>query len=268
MSDGDGLTVYIGYDAREAEAYDVCAFSLVRHATIPIHVIPLCHDVLRKVGIYDRPFHMEGTQRIDKRDGRPFSTEFAFTRFLVPTLQHHRGQALFVDCDFLFTRDIARLLEHIKPEKAVSVVKHEHNTSGEATKMDGQSQGAYPRKNWSSFMLWNCAHPANKAITPEKVNHETGRWLHGLSWLADDEIGELHIRWNWLSGVNAMLPRGEVPAAIHYTLGTPNMAGHEATPYAGLWQIDQRLLHSVPSKPVDERPPYLPLAKGRDHEKA
>ncbi len=246
--------VYIGYDEREHDAYEVCASSILRHASVPVDIIPLEQGVLRKVGLYDRPVRMEGAQRIDEREGRPFSTDFAFTRFLVPALNLYRGTALFVDCDFLFTRDIAELFDLHDETLAISVVKHRHIPS-ETVKMDGQSQGAYPRKNWSSLMLWNCEHPATKNITVKAVNYESGRWLHGLSWLHDEDIGSIPLTWNWLSGVSE--PLDEVPSAIHYTLGIPTMAGYEDCPYADLWREERALLNSVHAKPGCERPLQL-----------
>lgn len=240
----NALTVYIGYDAREHEAYEVCRHSLERHASIPLNIKVLDHKTLRSIGVYDRPFRVESTQRVDDRDGRPFSTDFAFTRFLVPALSLYSDWALFVDCDFLFTRDVAELVACRDPIKAMSVVKHVYMPK-ETTKMDGQSQGVYPRKNWSSLMLWNCGHPATKNITVQAVNHEGGKWLHGLSWLQDHEIGEIPQTWNWLCGVND-LPE-ETPAAIHFTLGTPVMPGYENQPYADLWRQELASVHAIPA---------------------
>jgi hypothetical protein len=82
------------------------------------------------------------------------------------------------------------------------VVKHDHQPT-EHWKMDGQFQTRYHRKNWSSVCLFNCDHPANKALTVDLVNSAPGRDLHAFSWLADDLIGELPPEWNWLVGHSA-----------------------------------------------------------------
>ncbi len=85
------------------------------------------------------------------------------------------------------------------------------------TKMDGVKQERYFRKNWSSFMAFNCSHPSNKLLTPQVVSEEPGSWLHSFSWLENDEIGNLTHQWNWISGCTD----GE-PLGVHFTEGGPN----------------------------------------------
>lgn len=227
------LTAYIGFDPREADAYQVCKSSLERHSSIPLNIVKLGMPECQDAGLYSRPFRRNGVQMVDVLDGRPFSTEFSFTRFLVPALQLYQGWALFVDCDFLFTADIATLLSLLDTRYAVMVVKHDH-VPAMSVKMDGVSQGSYPRKNWSSFVLWNSSHPSNRALVSNVVNTQSGRWLHGFEWLKDGEIGSIPPTWNWLSGVDESLL--ETPNAIHFTLGVPTMKGHENSPYADLWR--------------------------------
>lgn len=229
------LTVYIGFDPREADAYQVCKASLERHSSIPLNIVKLEMAACQDAGLYRRPFRRAGVQMIDVLDGRPFSTEFSFSRFLIPALSLYQGWACFVDCDFLFTDDIAKLGPLLDPSKAVMVVKHDH-IPAENTKMDGVSQVSYPRKNWSSLVLWNCSHPANRALTADAVNTLPGRALHGFDGLTDDQIGGIPATWNWLSGVTEQLD--EIPSAIHFTLGVPSMKGHEHSPYADLWRAE------------------------------
>lgn len=227
------MRVFIGYDPREDDAYRVCRESLIAHSSIELNVKPLKSDILRRWKLYTRAFHRQSGQMVDNIDGLPFSTDFAFTRFMVPYLSNYRGWAIFCDCDFLFTGDIANLLPLLDESKAVMVVKHNHQPA-DGIKMDGQAQSAYPRKNWSSFIAWNCAHPSNRNASPHNVNTRTGQWLHGFSWLRDYEIGELPQTWNWLSGVSK--PRDDPPVAIHFTLGVPSLPGYENSPYADLWR--------------------------------
>ena len=229
------LTVFIGYDPREDDAYQVCRSSLLRHSSIPLRIIKLELSAAQDAGVYRRGFRRAGKQMIDLMDGRPFSTEFSFSRFLVPALSLYQGWSIFVDCDFLFTDDIAKLAPHLDASQAAMVVKHVH-IPAEYEKMDGVSQVPYPRKNWSSFVAWNCSHLSNRALTADAVNTLPGRSLHGFEWLKDDEIGSLPVTWNWLSGVNEQLD--EVPAAIHFTKGIPSMEGHEHSPYADLWRSE------------------------------
>lgn len=229
----DPLTVVIGYDPQEQAAYEVCRWSLLKHASRPLHIVKLDQDALRIAGMYRREWRLEGQQKIDLGDLKPFSTAFSFTRFLVPALTLYQGWALYCDCDFLFTADIAELFDLADPQYAVRVVQHEHDPI-EAEKMGGLVQSAYRRKNWSSLCLFNAAHPMNRALTGHVVNEYPGSWLHAFSWLRDQEIGRLPARWNWLAGVND--PIGILPSGIHFTLGVPSIhEGCEDMPYADLW---------------------------------
>jgi lipopolysaccharide biosynthesis glycosyltransferase len=173
-------------------------------------------------------------QLIDELSIRPdynggMSTEFAQSRFLTPFLAES-GIALFMDCDMLFRDDVNKVfqLAEENPQYAVMCVKHDHRPT-EKTKMDGQTQSIYDRKNWSSFCVWRVDHPSNRKLTLEMINTLPGRDLHGFCWLDDDEIGELDPKWNWLAGYSD--PRID-PAVVHYTQGTPAMEGHEDAPYA------------------------------------
>ena len=226
------LRVFVGYDPREALAYQVCVASLRARSSIRLEVMPLVQAHLRALGLYRRPEERRGTQAWDTISRAPVSTEFALTRFLVPRLAGFGGWALFCDCDFLWRDDVAALRDLAEPEKAVLLVKHEHRPS-EAVKMDGQLQTPYRRKNWSSLMLLNCAHRAHRdGLTDAAINSWPGRDLHAFRWLDDEAIGDLPLAWNWLEGVSdpAIAPR-----AVHYTRGTPNLPGHEEAAYAEAW---------------------------------
>lgn len=222
------LRAFIGHDARQPGACRVAAHSL--RTTSGLRPEWLVFDRLRDVGLLTRP--------LDRRDGiydlisnAPASTDFAISRFLVPVLCQS-GWALFTDCDMLFLRDVHEMLFVADTRYAVMVVKHPDYTPSEKLKMDGQPQTAYARKNWSSVMLWNCDHPANRRLSLADVNRRTGLWLHGFGWLADSEIGELEPAWNWLVNV-APMPHN--PGIAHYTLGVPSMPGYEKTAHAELW---------------------------------
>lgn len=220
------LRVFIGYDPREDAAYQVAAKTAAGFGCV---VTPLRDDVLRASGLLTRPMDSRGGM-FDLISGMPQSTRFAIARFFVPLLAHS-GWALFVDCDVVFLRDPHELLTDIDHNKAVFVVKHGPLHSTER-KMDGQPQIPYWRKNWSSVCLWNCSHPANQRVNLSMLNGWHRADLHAFKWLHDDEIGELPPEWNWLVGVQQ---KPANPAIAHYTLGTPNMAGHEASPHAELW---------------------------------
>ena len=201
------LKVYVGWDPREDIAWEVCRHSILRRTDpTQVEVHPLVQSELRAKGLYKRPIDTLA------------ATEFSLTRFLTPHLAGNEGYAVFVDCDFLFLTDIRSVIDEIDPHKAVSVVKHDYQPT-EISKMDGCVQHPYPRKNWSSFMVFNCAHPAVLALTPDVVNVAEPAYLHRLQWLNDSEIGELDKGWNYLEGWYA--PQYDKLRAVHYTLGGP-----------------------------------------------
>jgi hypothetical protein len=222
------LRVYIGWDKREPIAYDVAKFSLERRASVPVEVRPIKIDDLRARKLY-------------WRDQDPLaSTEFTYTRFLTPALAGFRGWALFCDCDFLWLGDIGGLNDFMKTPKAVYCVQHDY-TPKEKTKMDGAVQTNYPRKNWSSLMLFNCDHPSVRGLTPEVVNRETGAYLHRMQWVADEDIGSLPVEWNWLEGWNAKPAKG-TPRAVHFTRGGPWFENWQNVDYGDLWRDERDAL--------------------------
>lgn len=217
----NALRIFIGWDSRESLAYDVCKRSIQRRSSIPTHIIPIKKHELKKRGLFWR------------EDDRLSSTEFAFTRFLTPYLAGYSGWAIFADCDFLFRKDIAGILEYRDSRKALMCVKHEYHPK-EKTKMDGQVQTVYPRKNWSSLMLINCGHDAVSKLTPEVVNSESGLYLHRFNWLSDDLIGSIPVEWNYLEGWNTVVECRD-PSAVHFTRGGPWFEAYHGVEYADEW---------------------------------
>jgi len=234
--------IYIGYDTREDIAYQVARHSLLKRSSVPIEVIPLKMKELREKGIFTREW--------DKLQ----STEFTYTRFLVPYLNNYQDWAMFVDCDFLFTTDIAKLIALIpKPgsdeEKNTALMCVHHNyVPDEAVKMDGKVQTQYPRKNWSSMILFNCGHPLNRTLTPEVVSKETGAFLHRFQWITDDSlIKPIDYTWNFLEGWYKKYEDGSLPAAIHYTRGGPWFEEYKNCDYAPEWEREKADLSSSSS---------------------
>ena len=213
------INIFIGYDHREAIAYHVCANSIIRQSSKPISLIPLA---LRNLQDYEEK-HTDG------------SNQFIYSRFLVPHLMEYKGWAIFMDGDMLVRDDIVKLWEMRDDTKAVQVVKHDYKTKL-SEKYLGSKNEDYPRKNWSSVILWNCGHPANAAVTPEFVQNATGSQVHRFTWLTDDLIGELPVEWNWLPdefGINLDAK------LIHYTLGTPCFHDFATTPMADEWHRER-----------------------------
>jgi len=215
--------VYIGYDIREDIAYQVSKFS-IQSKSKNISVEPLKLNELREKNLYWRDEDKLG------------STEFTFSRFLIPELNDFNGWALFCDCDLLFLEDVNKLFDFADDKYAVMCVKHDYNPK-EGQKMDGRIQSLYPRKNWSSVVLWNCSHPSNKKVTKELINHPdtTGKYLHRFSWLSDDCIGSIPHQWNWLVGWYNE-PKDGSPSAIHYTEGGPWFENYRFCDYHQQWK--------------------------------
>jgi lipopolysaccharide biosynthesis glycosyltransferase len=209
----------MGFDTREVLAYSVAEYSASRFNR---NVIPLRLNDLRDRELYSRP--------IDPLS----STEFSFSRFLVPLLNNYDGWALFVDCDILFISDPLDLLQFAEDKYAVMCVKHDYNPTTK-TKMDDKVQYLYPRKNWSSVMLFNCGHHSNKKLTKEVVNSASGSFLHQMKWLVDEEIGELPKEWNWLTDWYVE-PRDGRPKLLHYTEGGPWFEKYQDCAYANIWK--------------------------------
>ena len=217
------MKVFVGYDPREDIAYQVCKHSIVRRQP-NAEVRPLIQRDLRDSGWYTRP------------EDKLASTEFTFTRFLVPELMNFKGWAVFMDCDMILTTDIKELFDQANDQYAVMCVQHDY-TPKEGIKMDGQRQTIYPRKNWSSVVLFNCGHPSNAALTQDLVNNPelNGAYFHRFSWLNDEEIGSLDHTWNYLVGVYDDM---EKPNLIHYTSGGPWFENYRDCEFHDLWKAE------------------------------
>lgn len=226
MSETRPFKVFIGYDSREDIAYQVARRSLLRHSGPEVTVHPIRQPVVRELGLYTRPIDANAT------------TEFSLTRFLTPYLAAQQtGWTLFTDCDFLFTTDIRGVLADVDPAKAIYVVQHEYDPAHDI-KMDGKKQTRYPRKNWSSFMLFNNAHPDVRALTPDLVNSATPAFLHRFEWVKDQsQIGALDLDWNFLEGEYPM--PAKTPRVIHFTNGGPWFAEWKNCDYADLWLAEE-----------------------------
>jgi lipopolysaccharide biosynthesis glycosyltransferase len=234
------MSVWIGFDPREASAYAVARESIRSfNQHLPINGVVL--EDLKAQGLYYRITERRLGRLWDRISEAPMSTEFAISRFLVPTLVkrqakewHDGGWALFMDCDVLVRDNLTKLRELLDDTKAVCCVKHNHRPKG-TEKMDGQAQTSYPRKNWSSVIAFNVNHPANKVLDVEMANTMAGRDLHRLCWLNDEDIGELPPEWNYLVG-DTILPEGTTPKIVHFTEGGPWLEAFKDVPFANEWE--------------------------------
>ena len=215
------IPIFIGYDPREAIAFHVCANSIIRHASGPVQIMPLALSLLNDY-------------KEEHNDG---SNHFIYSRFLVPHLMQHRGWAIFMDGDMIVRDDIYKLWELRETDKDVMVVKHDYKTKM-TEKYLGSKNEDYPRKNWSSVILWNCQNHPNKRLTPEYIMKSTGAHLHRFEWIDEDRIGELPPEWNWLPDEYG--PNTDAKL-LHYTLGTPSFHEFATTPMGNEWHRERIL---------------------------
>lgn len=208
------IRVMIGHDDNETVARHVLAHSIELRSSVPVSITAL------------RLSQLPMTRERDPKQ----STDFAFSRFLVPWLCGYEGVAVFMDCDMLCRADIAELVRSVDPRAAVSVVKHEYEPRPEE-KFLGQRQTIYAKKNWSSVMVFNNA--MCRALTPDYVNTATGLELHQFRWATDSQVGALGKEWNHLVGEYAPNPAAKL---AHFTLGTPCFAKYSRCEYAQEWR--------------------------------
>lgn len=222
------VRVFIGHDRREEVALAVLSHSIQARASRPVAVTPV---MLRQLnGIFERQRHSLQ------------STDFSFSRFLVPYLCGYTGWAIFMDCDMLVLDDIVKVWNMRDSRYAVLCVKHSHHPN-EDTKFLGQAQTRYEKKNWSSFMLMNCARCT--ALTPGYVNAASGLDLHRFRWLGNDQlIGEIPHRWNHLVDYDTGVPVEQV-SNLHFTSGGPYFPDYQNCGYADLWRREHQMM-SVP----------------------
>ncbi len=224
---GPLLKVFIGYDAREPVAFSVLAHSILARASHPVAIVPLVRSQLREV--YTRPRGVTET------------TDFSLTRFLVPYLSGFTGWSLFLDCDMLCLTDLPTILLYplADPGKAVYVCQHDYVPKS-LTKFLDQEQTTYPRKNWSSAMLFDNAKCA--ALTPEYVNRASGLELHRFQWTTDDAIGSIPLDWNWLVSEYPSNPHARL---LHFTNGGPWFDATKACDHADLWRTELAALQTT-----------------------
>jgi len=234
---GKDRHIFIGWDNREAIGSIVCKFTIMTNSSEPkLSIQYVNQKQLRNEKLYYRKsFTNANGQYFDSIDNKPFSTEFSFTRFLVPEIcrhQHLDGWALFLDGDIVVNEDINKLFDLADDRYAVMCVKF--NWLPEKTdrhKMDGMIQTRYNKKLWSSMMLFNLNHPSVKKLDHIAVNQSTGSYLHKFQWVKDKDIGPLPEDWNFVPGVTS----GSQPKAIHYTKGGPWFEEYRECDYAETW---------------------------------
>jgi lipopolysaccharide biosynthesis glycosyltransferase len=220
------INIVVGFDQREAVAYHTFTQSVIEKSSIPVFFIPLAVNTLKDY----------------KETHKDRSNDFIYSRFLTPYLNNFTGWAIFADGDMVCQSDIKELWDLRDESKALLVVKHNYQTK-KSIKYLGNINENYPRKNWSSLILWNCAHPKHRMLTPEFIANQSGKFLHRFSWLEDHDIGELPVEWNWLAVEYPVNTKAKI---IHYTLGTPCFKDYRDTDMSDNWfNVHRRSLEGL-----------------------
>ena len=209
------IKICVGFDKRESVAYHTFCQSVIETSSLPVIFQPLALTMLNDY----------------KESHKDQSNDFIYSRFLTPFLNDFDGWVIFADGDMICQGDIKELWNLRDESKAVMVVKHDYQTKA-LKKYLGNKNENYPRKNWSSVILWNCSHPKHQILTPDFIAKQTGAYLHRFSWLEDNEIGELPKEWNWLA---IEYPENKNAKLIHYTLGTPCFKEYKNTDMSEIW---------------------------------
>jgi lipopolysaccharide biosynthesis glycosyltransferase len=211
------INVFIGFDSKEKVAFNILSYSILKNSTKPVAITPIYLNNIKDDFVRER--------------NSLSSTEFSFSRFIIPHLMNYQGWALFMDCDMLMRADIAELWRLRDDKYAVQVCKHDYTPRTEK-KFLGQVQTKYEKKNWSSFMLMNCKKCTQ--LTPNYVNRATGLELHQFKWLEGDHlIGNLPLEWNWLADEYEYK---EDVKNIHYTEGGPYFTEYQNCDYSKDWK--------------------------------
>jgi lipopolysaccharide biosynthesis glycosyltransferase len=222
----DCIKIVVGFDQREAIAYHTFSQSVLEKSSLPVLFLPLSMNTLKGY----------------KETHNDKSNDFVYSRFLTPYLHNFEGWAIFADGDMVCQSDIKELWDLRDETKALQVVMHDYKTKFNQ-KYLGNTNENYPRKNWSSLILWNCSHPKHKVLTPDFISNQTGKYLHRFSWLDDEDIGELPIDWNWLAIEYPNNPKAKI---IHYTLGTPCFKDYRNTEMAVTWhEVQQKVNEGI-----------------------
>lgn len=201
------IPIFVGYDKREAVAYHTFCQSVIESTRARVSFTPITGD---------------------QRDG---SNSFIYERFMVPYLMKFKGWAIFADGDMVCKANIEELWNMRDDRYAVMVAKHDYKTKF-PVKYLGAKNEDYPRKNWSSVILWNCSHESNYVLTPSYVHEASGKMLHRFQHLADFEIGEIPLEWNWLTSEYEPNAKAKL---LHYTIGTPCFPEYKDSDMANHW---------------------------------
>ena len=212
---GKPINIYVGYDSRHSDLAELCKKCLAHGVNYGFGG----GDINGSMSKWRPEIKFLDISKIPEytRDYANQSTEFTYSRFLIPYLENYEGFSIFLDDDILFEGSILPMFYFMNPDDAVACIQYDFDKYAE-TKFNGEKNVSYPKKLWSSLMIFNNGHEDCKKLTPEIVNTETGKYLHQFEWT--DKISEIP-EWFVYTEGHAYTDKIWRPLAVHYTRGGP-----------------------------------------------
>ena len=233
---GKPLNIYIGYDSRHSDLAELCKKCLAHGINWGFGG----GDINGSMTKWRPEIKFLDISKIPEytRDYANQSTEFTYSRFLIPYLENYEGFSIFLDDDILFDGSILPMFYFMNPDDAVACIQYDFDKYVD-TKFNGEKNVSYPKKLWSSLMIFNNGHEDCKKLTPEVVNTESGKYLHQFEWT--DAISEIPEWFVFTEGHDTEETKWR-PLAVHYTRGGPWIEGMDTSEIQHL-NIYEKLLN-------------------------
>jgi len=233
---GKPLNIYIGYDSRHSDLAELCKKCLAHGINWGFGG----GDINGSMTKWRPEIKFLDISKIPEytRDYANQSTEFTYSRFLIPYLENYEGFSIFLDDDILFDGSILPMFYFMNPDDAVACIQYDFDKYVD-TKFNGEKNVSYPKKLWSSLMIFNNGHEDCKKLTPEIVNTESGKYLHQFEWT--DKISEIPEWFVFTEGHDTEETKWR-PLAVHYTRGGPWIEGMDTSEIQHL-NIYEKLLN-------------------------
>lgn len=190
------IRVYVGVDRSQLLAVPVLEYSIKRHTTAQVEVIPML----------DLPVPVP----VDPRNGK--RTGFSFSRFCIPKLAGYKGRAIYVDADMLVFRDIRELWD-IPFDGAKIVIQQEVKFLEETLNKEGAPK---KRKKQCAVMLLDCGRldwdVENIIAGMDEGQYDYEELMYDMCILDESEV-KYGVPFEW----NSLEHWDETTCLVHYT---------------------------------------------------
>ena len=232
------INIYLGYDSSHSEIFDIAEASI--HKSVEKHVDKMgyCHEFFHDYKVEVKKLDIAEID-VYNREYANQSTEFTYSRFLIPYLENYEGFSFFIDDDYLWQWNPLSLFYFLDPKNALACVQYDFNTHDD-TKFNGEKNVSYPKKLWSSMMIFNNGHEDCRKLTPEVVNTESGKYLHQFEWT--DMISKIPHDKIATEGYETEVKQSH--HAVHYTRGGPWIKGMDCE-HINMLDFYRRIKNSV-----------------------